>query len=382
MAEMTTYDDPRLDPSAYPLIVYVHVPKTAGSTIKTILNFCTARGHPYIEEVFGDRATILNFARNSDWIAGHVQRDSLATSLIWLDRPVEYFASVREPVAQLVSNLNFSFQRYSLSNYNVEVSRDQQQIDADVMSTDFANPAAVMDLLFRRADLYLNLQSRFVLGGDFAEIADDEIARRLATYIYVASEDDLLKLYRTFGFAQLPEGIEQIRENVAKPHINAQVFDSPQLREFLAYNHKHDLRLYAAVRGASWPAAGRRPFRPTWLRVTLITSENFDEKTYLECNPDVATAVEKGHFESGRAHFDLHGHSENRMMRRWVLPPAAVSRQRSTTTEFSGSEVLERLRRLREECARIATELHSRRAEPAELSRSERGSISRPSPTY
>jgi len=375
-------DAARLEASAYPLIVYIHVPKTAGSTIKTILNFCTARGHPYIEEIFGDRATILNLARNSDWIAGHVQRDSLATSLIWLDRPVEYFSSVREPVAQLVSNLNFSFQRYSLSNYHVEVSRDQQQIDVEVMSTDFANPTAVMDLLFRRADLYLNLQSRFVLGGDFAEIADDEIARRLATYTYVASEDDLLKLYRTFGFAQLPEGIEQIRENVAKPHINSQIFNSPQLRQFLANHHRHDLRLYAAIRGASWPAAGRRPFRPAWLGLDLITSENFDEKTYLEHNPDVAAAVEKGHFESGRAHFDIHGHRENRMKRRWVLPQAAVSGRNSTGANLSASAVLDRLRRLREERARIATELHLRRAEPAELSRSEHGSISRSSSTY
>ena len=59
----------------------------------------------------------LDHARNSDWIAGHVPRDDMANGLIWLDRPVEYFSSVREPVSQLISHLNWSFERYSRSNY-------------------------------------------------------------------------------------------------------------------------------------------------------------------------------------------------------------------------------------------------------------------------
>ena len=51
----------------------------------------------------------------------------------------------------------------------------------------------------------------YVLGADFAEISDDEIARRLATYTYVASQTDFPKLYRAFGFAQLPEGVDEIQ---------------------------------------------------------------------------------------------------------------------------------------------------------------------------
>ena len=38
-------EDARLEASAYPLIVFVHVPKTAGSTIKKILDLCTPRGY-------------------------------------------------------------------------------------------------------------------------------------------------------------------------------------------------------------------------------------------------------------------------------------------------------------------------------------------------
>ncbi len=38
------------------------------------------------------------------------------------------------------------------------------------------------------------------------------------------------------------------------------------------------------------------------------TSEGFDEKDYLACNPDVAFAVKTGAFRSGRDHFDQFGH--------------------------------------------------------------------------
>jgi hypothetical protein len=363
---MTKADDvARLEASSYPLIVYVHAPKTGGSTIKRILDSCSPRGHHSIETIIDDRASCLDLARSSDWISGHIPRDSLANSLIWLDRPIEYFASVREPVAQLVSHLNFSFERYSRSNYYVELSLEEQQRDAKVMSTDFSNPAAVIDLLFQHAYLYLNIQSRLLLGADFAEISDDEIGRRLATYKYVSSASDLPRLYRAFGFAQLPEGVNEIRENVATPHINTQIFDSPQLREFLAQHHQRDLHLYATVRGASWPAEGRHPFRPAFMALEVFTAENFDEQTYLDSNADVAAAVSGGFIESGRAHFESYGHKENRMVRRWVLPPAEGSEQKSPGTDFSASSALERLQGLREEHSRIGAEFQSRQRQLA-----------------
>jgi hypothetical protein len=345
-------DNAALEPSSYPLIVYIHVPKTAGSTVKTILGLCTQRGHGNIEYIINDRAAFLNVARDSERIAGHIQRDTVAERLTWLGRPIEYFSCVREPVAQLVSHLNFTFERYSKSNYYDLHSLEQQRFDASVVLTDFSNPTAVMNLLLGDAFEYLNSQSRHVLGCDFADISDNEIARRLATYTYVASEYDLPKLYRAFGFLQLPEGVDEIRENVSKRHFDAQVFDSPQLREFLAHHHKHDLRLYAAVRDASWPAEGRRPFRPAFLPAEVFTFENFNERLYLDSNPDVAADVERGGSSSGYDHFLSFGCNENRRVRRWVLPQTTVAR-RPASEDGSVSSALAGLKRLRSERARI-----------------------------
>jgi hypothetical protein len=41
----------------------------------------------------------------------------------------------------------------------------------------------------------------------------------------------------------------------------------------------------------------------------------FDEERYLALNPDVAQAVEQGHFHSGREHFSRHGRAEGRRFR-------------------------------------------------------------------
>src|SRR5579859_2877975 len=47
----------------------------------------------------------------------------------------------------------------------------------------------------------------------------------------------------------------------------------------------------------------------------LVTPENFDERTYLASNSDVAAAVKRGHIESGRKHFEIFGAKEKRRQR-------------------------------------------------------------------
>lgn len=349
----------RIDPCLYPLIVHVHVPKTAGTTVRTILAVCSPFGRDGVEFSSNDRQPFDDIARKSDWIAGHVLRDDLARRLIWLNRPVEYFSRVRDPLRQLLSHLNFSFERYSWQNYHNSFSLEEQRLDADVMATDFSNPVAIMALLFRHADLFLNNQSHLVLGSDFADLSDDEVEVKLTSYAYVASEDDLPELYRAFGFAQLPEGVDEVRKNIAKRYyLQSPIFESPQLREFLARHHKHDFRLYAAVRRASWRARARKPFRPAFIGNEIFTQENFEEQSYLESNPDVAAEVESGRLKSGRTHFDLYGCHENRTKRRWVFPGSERSESPLTTADFLATSALTRLRELREQRQRIAGHSH------------------------
>ena len=350
---MTKVDDAgRLDPSLYPLIVYVHVLKTAGTTVNRILGLCSSRGRDSIHLINDGSAAFVDLVRNCDWISGHNYRDRFAHSLMWLDRPIEYFSTVREPLAHLISFLNMSFRRYTEPHYYKLHDIKAQALDAEVMSVDFSNPYAVMSLLLSNADRFLNLQSRFILGADFADISDGDLGRRLAMYTYVARVIELPKLYRSFGFAELLEGVDEIRENIAKHYINSHVFDSPELRQFLAHHLQHDFRLYAAVQSASWPAEHRRPFRPAFLAAEVFTFENFDEQLYLASNPDIAADIKPGGWNSGYDHFQRWGCDEARKVRRWVFPQAAVSRQ-AASEAISLASATSGLRRLRDERARI-----------------------------
>lgn len=59
----------------------------------------------------------------------------------------------------------------------------------------------------------------------------------------------------------------------------------------------------------------------------IATEQNFDESAYLLANPDVAAAVTKGHFRSGRQHFDIFGKNEKRSLR-WHRSKIAAAKKK------------------------------------------------------
>jgi len=314
-----------------PLLAFVHVPKTAGSTVNAVLDLCSPRGLSHCETIAHTDA-FLAHASDCDWVSGHVGRDDLASRLIWLNRPVEYFATTREPIAQLLSSLNWQFEiAHRGTESFLARSVAAQQNSAEVQATDFSRLYAFLALLLKHGDGFLNCQARYILGADFESIADCEITRRLNSYCYIATEQTLPDLYQAFGFAEIPRDANERRENAAtKYHFDTTIFKTPELRAFLAHHHRHDIALYDLVRQTSWSGQGRRPFRPAFQIATL---ENYDEQAYLDANPDVAAAVRANGFRSGRDHFDACGHAEGRRM----LAPLPVLRGRRNRRECESS---------------------------------------------
>ena len=301
-----------------PLLAFVHVPKTAGSTVNAVLDRCSPRGVSHCEEILYTDA-FLGHASACDWLSGHIARDVFSHRLIWLNRPVEYFASTREPIAQLLSSLNWHFE---ISHRGTELflacSVAAQRDIAEVQATDFSQLSAVMALLLKPDSGFLNCQARNILGAGFDSIADGEITRRLNSYCYIATEQTLPDLYQAFGFAEIPRDAHERRENAAsKYHFDTTIFRTPELRAFLAFHQRHDIALYDLVRQTSWSAQGRRPFRPAF---PIVTPENYDEQAYIAANPDLAAGLRANGFRSGRDHFDAIGQAE----RRRTIVPAPV----------------------------------------------------------
>lgn len=308
------------DAASYPLLAFVHVPKTAGSTVKNVLGLCSPRGYAYCETMIHKGQEFVNHVLGYDWVSGHVTLEALYAALGWLGRPIEYFSVAREPTSHVISQLNYSLERQTRPGYLQTNSLEEQMFDAEVRRIDFTNPYSVIGFLLKYDGQVMNMQSRLLLGVDFHWIPEVEMKRRLATYCYIATEKTIAEMCRTFGFVRLPEGYADRRDNKARKHFGTEVFDSPELKEFLAWRNRYDERLYATLCRTEWPAANRAPFRPSLLAYDSIRHDNFDEQKYLESNPDVANAVKAGSIASGRDHFERMGHREERKYRTWFLP--------------------------------------------------------------
>jgi len=306
------------DVEDFPLIAFVHIMKAAGSSVNRLLELCSPRGRNWCHHFYEDRHLFLQLALTNDWLSGHLGADSFHERLKELDRPVEYFSVVRDPALQIISHMNYSFERYNRPDYLELHTQEERERDFQIMSLDFGDVSAVIKFLTRHADIFLNIQSRYVLGEDYADLSDEEVDHRLAVFTYIGTTETLDRLYRAFGFVMLPPDTGLLRENVAQQHIPYALARNGELIDFLERCNAHDMRLWRQVKGASWPGENRRAYRPAFVGRTEATDETFDEFAYLQANPDVAEAVQGGFLLSGREHFESYGKSERRQQLCWI----------------------------------------------------------------
>jgi hypothetical protein len=236
----------------------------------------------------------------------------------WAGWTVEYFASIREPIAQLLSMLNWHFEiSHREPEWFLAHSAAAQRTIAEVQATNFLSY-----LLSWRCFWSLTVLSSTARPATFSVwiLPPSRTAKYPAgwnSYCYIATEQTLPDLYQAFGFAEIPRYANEHRENAAsKYHFDTTIFKTPELRAFLAYHHRHDIALYDLVRQTSGSAQRRHPFRPAF---EITTPENYDEQAYVDANPDVAAAIRANGVRSGRDHFDAFGHAEGR---RQLRPPS------------------------------------------------------------
>ena len=295
-----------------PLIIFVHIPKTAGTTVRDVLYDTSVRGQAlYQGELHAP--DFLARAAEVDWLSGHVTHDIYREYLQPLERQVEFFTTLRDPFKQIVSHLKHSFSRYHQENGEQPFDDVEAEIDRDVATTDFGSVDAIIELLRRQSDWFLNIQSRYVLGADYASLSDAERVKRLSAYACISTEHTLKNIYKAWGFLKLPADAVRIHNNRNESTLDTSLLDAPQIRDFLAEHHGHDFRLYSLVQTMNFPAVKRVPYRPSFFPlVRRVTADNFNEEAYLAVNPDVAAAVEAGIFQTGYDHFEIAGHMELR----------------------------------------------------------------------
>jgi hypothetical protein len=231
---------------AGPLVVFVHVPKTAGSTVNRHLRAWSRHGIDHAERYLETPEKLVRRLARLDWISGHVALNRFQALLGDTGRELRFFGLMRAPDRQVASQYNWQIEIFHRGRrfYNAHPP-NIRAISDRIRATDNTDPAAIIANLKADPGLFLNLQTRFLLGDDI-DLESPEAARRVRLYEMIAPAPAPL-LQRITG-RSLPEAI---RENASAYHVDADLFDHAPLSTFLAQDNQHDIRLYRQIRDAA-----------------------------------------------------------------------------------------------------------------------------------
>lgn len=226
-----------------PIKVFIHVPKTAGSTVNAYLERSGAPGASHVEAWIEDDTEASAKLMDLDWVSGHVQfpqmRARLAANTF---RRLRFFTLVRDPVKQLMSHYNWLIEIHHRggSFYNGHPQRIKEISEA-IRATNNDDPSSVVQQLLAAPGLFLNQQSRLVFGGLPERFSDAELQNRLSIYDNIATESSLPEFLKEIS--GLPYE-DTRRENVSPYHFDKNVFESDIMRDFVEEHHSADVALY------------------------------------------------------------------------------------------------------------------------------------------
>lgn len=220
-----------------PLVFFVHVPKTASSTVNAVLKGHLPNGRGHVEEILGDDAKFKRAVNNLDWISGHVSRDRIGVRVREVSsRPVRFFACVRHATAHLVSHYNWLLKRGDQFDDQSHLSRIYSAIKGNGFT-----PDGVIRTLTEFPDL-LNFQTSFLLGRGF-EGSDNEFRAALARRFELIAIDPDSAVSAMLG----RRTITMRRDNVASYAFDPAIFYDNRVLDFLAERNHKDEAIYRVV---------------------------------------------------------------------------------------------------------------------------------------
>ncbi|MBY6048011.1 hypothetical protein [Vannielia litorea] len=226
-----------------PICAFVHVPKTAGSTINDYLQRSERKGESHIEAWANQPETARDKLAKLEWVSGHVPfRRMRALICNNTFRHVEFFTLLRDPLKQLMSHYNWLIEIHHRGGdfYKSHPPRIKE-ISKSIRNADNSNPTEVAQQLSRFPGLFLNQQARLVFGALPTTTEPEDFRNRLAAYRQVATEETLPDFVKAIsGLTYEPHS----RKNVSGYHFDKEVFQAPELKAFISKHHAIDLALY------------------------------------------------------------------------------------------------------------------------------------------
>lgn len=224
------------------LIALVHVPKTAGSSINAVLAQALGEGIDHIESMPLDKTETLERLKTTKWISGHLPLDRMR-KFVEPNYPgrIVYCSTIREPTAQVASHYNWLIEigrrGPGFFNGHPEEIKEMHRV---IATSNNADPHAVVSNLHRFSGMFLNCQSRYILGARF-EALECELDELLSLYSAIVSEHTASAFVRSVAKTRR---ININRENASRYHFDRLVFDHPFVIEFLRERNFEDIKLY------------------------------------------------------------------------------------------------------------------------------------------
>ena len=242
-----------------PLIVFVHIPKTAGSTINAALNAHFDRGFMHCEGMIDDLQSLARVAGDVDWISGHVPFHLMRGRLQQVtDRPLRFFSIMREPVSQVCSHYNWLIEIHRRGGrFYRNHPEGIRKLSEQVRNTDNSDPAAIIENLRSNRGLFLNMQSSMLLGRNY-DWNSGQLLKHLRKYEFVGTPQDLPELLKRMCGAEQPR---PERHNSALYHYDKAIFRTPRLTNFLMRSNFLDWTLYQSMQATRVRAAVSVEFR-------------------------------------------------------------------------------------------------------------------------
>ena len=229
-----------------PLIAFIHVPKTSGTTVNYLLTQSGLLGQDHIQNWVDQPEVLKDPILSYDWVSGHLNPNQMRSMLGGVtSRPLRLFSTIRAPNSQIASHYNWLIEIFHKGRdfYDQHPERIKE-ISQSIRSADNANPAEVISQIKAAGWLFLNQQSRALLAKDASSLSKTSLSEILNQYEMITTEGHLSMLMQTMTQCR---PLKPPHKNKSRYHFDPAVFQTPQLTEFLNAHNKGDQTLYDMI---------------------------------------------------------------------------------------------------------------------------------------
>jgi len=227
------------------LIFFIHVPKTAGSTVNHYLENKSNNGFSHCESFINQEEILRGRVDIVDWLSGHVNYEVARNAIEAItDRKIKFYSCMREPKEQVISHFNWLIEiGYKSNEFFYSHPINIQNISFEIRASDLNNKYSVMNILTKYRGLFLNSQARTILGRNLTN--DRNVIRKiLSEYEFIGTNKSLdILINRVVG----ENSASTIKKNVSTYHFDTSLFDDEEIDYFLKVHNGIDSLLYKLV---------------------------------------------------------------------------------------------------------------------------------------